>query len=291
MTEIKAKIRLEGEAPSEEVMIIAEKELRETPERVKEATKALRELLRAEKTLYFRDDDEFLIKFLRPTKFYPESALQLMKRAAEFKLKNAALLDNLMPADEENAFLENRVVNVLTDRDQNGRRILVTYSGDVWDPSKVTSDQVFRIFYLIHLAALQEPQSQICGVVVIMDFNGLGMKQVKGLSPAFSLRLLTFIQEAMPLRLKEVHFVNQPFLFNMVWQMFKPFVKDKLKKRLFFHGTNMESLHKHIDPAHLPENYGGKLPKIDYSSSDWYPLLRNLDNDFKEWNTFGIVQK
>jgi hypothetical protein len=65
---------------------------------------------------------------------------------------------------------------------------------EVWDPSRVTADQIFRIFYLIHLAALQEPQSQICGAVVIMDFNGLGMKQVKGLSPAFSLRLLTFIQ-------------------------------------------------------------------------------------------------
>jgi len=65
---------------------------------------------------------------------------------------------------------------------------------EVWDPSRVTADQIFRIFYLIHLAALQEPQSQVCGVVVIMDFKGLGMKQVKGLSPSFSLRLLTFIQ-------------------------------------------------------------------------------------------------
>jgi len=36
----------------------------------------------------------------------------------------------------------------------------------------------------------------------------------------------------MPLRLKEVHFVNQPFLFNMVWTMFKPFVKEKLKNRV-----------------------------------------------------------
>jgi hypothetical protein len=52
-----------------------------------------------------------------------------MKRAAEFKQKNAAILDNLMPADEENALLENRVVNVLVDRDQKGRRILVTYNG------------------------------------------------------------------------------------------------------------------------------------------------------------------
>jgi len=43
----------------------------------------------------------------------------------------------------------------------------------------------------------------------------------------------------------------------------------------------MESLHKHIDPAHLPENYGGKLPKINYSSVDWYPILRTLDDEFK----------
>jgi hypothetical protein len=34
----------------------------------------------ADKTLYFRDDDEFLIRFLRPTKFYPESALQLVSK-------------------------------------------------------------------------------------------------------------------------------------------------------------------------------------------------------------------
>lgn len=37
-----------------------------------------------------------------------------------------------------------------------------------------------------------------------MDFEGLSMKQVTGMSPAFSMRLLSFIQDAMPLRLKEV---------------------------------------------------------------------------------------
>jgi hypothetical protein len=46
MANISAKIRLDTGAPSEEVMTVAEKELRETPERVKEATQALRELLK-----------------------------------------------------------------------------------------------------------------------------------------------------------------------------------------------------------------------------------------------------
>lgn len=101
-----------------------------------------------------------------------------------------------------------------------------------WDPSKVTADQLFRLFFLIHEAAVLEPETQVRGVVVIMDYDGLGMKQVRALSPSFSMKLLSFIQDAMPLRLKEVHMVKQPFIFNMVWTIFKPFIKEKLKNRV-----------------------------------------------------------
>lgn len=38
-----------------------------------------------------------------------------------------------------------------------------------------------------------------------MDYDGLSMKQVTGMTPSFCMRLLSFIQDAMPLRLKEVH--------------------------------------------------------------------------------------
>lgn len=101
-----------------------------------------------------------------------------------------------------------------------------------WDTSKVSADQLFRIFYLIHEAAVLEPETQVRGVVVIMDFENLSMKQAMALSPAFSMRLLGFIQDAMPLRLKEVHMVKQPFIFNMVWKIFKPFIREKLGKRV-----------------------------------------------------------
>jgi retinaldehyde-binding protein 1 len=90
-----------------------------------------------------------------------------------------------------------------------------------------------KISILVHLIAQLEKSSQINGVVVIMDFEAMSMKQVKALTPAYTKRLLTFIQDAMPVRLREVHFVKQPFVFNMVWTLFKPFVKDKLKKRVW----------------------------------------------------------
>lgn len=84
----------------------------------------------------------------------------------------------------------------------------------------------------VHLVAQLEKSTQINGVVVVMDFEGLSLKQVKAMTPTFTRRLLVFIQDAVPLRLKEVHFVKQPFIFNMVWTLFKPFVKEKLKTRV-----------------------------------------------------------
>ncbi|XP_034941466.1 clavesin-1 [Chelonus insularis] len=282
---------LEAGPLDEDTKAIAERELRETPENIRNGIAELKKLLEESETLYYRTDDDFLLIFLRPCKFYPASAFALMQRIADFKVKNAALLDNLVPDDEKTAILESNVVNVLKNRDHKRRRVLVVNAGKSWDPSKVSSDQIFRLFYLVHEAAILEPETQVRGVVVIMDFDGLSMKQVLGLSPSFSMRLLTFIQEAMPLRLKEVHIVKQPFLFDLVWKMFKPFTREKLRKRMFFHGSKMTSLHAHLAPSHLPKNYGGELPEIDYTSADWYPTLQKCVPSIKEWNSYGYRKK
>lgn len=281
---------LELDPISDEVKALAEKELRETPENIKKGVEELRELLKNDPTIHFADDEEFLLIFLRPCKYYAQSAYELMKRIANFKEKHKALLNDLMPEDEKVAFTEHNVVNVLKDRDHKGRRVLIVNCGGSWDTSKVTSDQLFRLFYLIHEAAVLEPESQVRGVVVLMDFDGLGMKQVMALNPAFSMRLLGFIQDAMPLRLKEVHIVKQPFVFNMVWKIFKPFVKEKLHGRLHFHGSKMESLHKHLEPSNLPKNYGGKLPEIDYSGSHWFPCIEQHVEHIKKLNGCGLVK-
>ncbi|EEB11399.1 conserved hypothetical protein [Pediculus humanus corporis] len=286
-----SQVRLETEPLTPKLIEKARKELRETPEEKKKALETLRQLLKNEPDIYFSDREDILIKYLRPTKFYPDSALALMKRIAEFKEKHKNLLEGLMPADLERVMMEHDGVNVLINRDQDGRRIFVTNVGKKWDPSKVSNDQVFQLFYLIHLAAMMEPATQVNGVVVILDFDGLGLKQVAALTPTFSLRLLSFIQDAMPLRLKQVHIVKQPLLFNAVWKIFKPIIREKLNNRLYFHGNDMSSLHKYINPNCLPEEYEGSLPPTNYSSKDWYPILKSLDSVIEEQNTFGLVKK
>ena len=152
---------LELHPPGPEAKAVALKELRETEENVKQGIIELKKYLEEDKTIYFKTSDDVLIIFLRPCKFYAKSAYELMKRVADFKNKHASLFENLMPIDEKVAFLEHNVVNVLKGRDHKGRRVLVVNSGKTWDPAKVSADQILRLFYLIHDAAMLEPETQV----------------------------------------------------------------------------------------------------------------------------------
>lgn len=51
-----------------------------------------------------------------------------MRRIAQFK-KDHSIISDVMPDDEKQAFCENDVVNVLTNRDQHGRRVLIINAG------------------------------------------------------------------------------------------------------------------------------------------------------------------
>lgn len=63
---------------NEETREVAERELNETPERSASAIAELKRLLQVNTDLHYYDDDEFLLTFLRPCHFYPESALNLV---------------------------------------------------------------------------------------------------------------------------------------------------------------------------------------------------------------------
>lgn len=69
-------------SPLDETMQeLARTELRETPEVREAAIIELRRLLHQNTDLHYRDDDDFLLIFLRPCHFYPESAIKMVSCA------------------------------------------------------------------------------------------------------------------------------------------------------------------------------------------------------------------
>lgn len=89
------------------------------------------------------------------------------------------------------------------------------------------------------------------------------------------------LQECVPIRVKAVHVINQPYIFNMLFAIFKPFMREKLRSRVHFHGTNMESLMKHVDPKVLRKRHGGLLPDPEISGDVLWKMLHHYEEDFK----------
>uniref|UniRef100_A0A1A9WKQ8 CRAL-TRIO domain-containing protein n=1 Tax=Glossina brevipalpis TaxID=37001 RepID=A0A1A9WKQ8_9MUSC len=249
---------------------IARKELRETPDVMKESFEKLNQLLNEEKCLIVPRDE--------------------IKNFFNMKVKYPDACKDLLPSKLKHVF-DADVLQLLPVRDQLGRRIVVIDAGKKWKPSQVPLNDLFRGVQVMVWGAMVEPLSQICGAVVIIDMDDLSMSQIMQFTPSFAAMLLDYIQECICLRLKAVHIVNNSYIFNILFNIFKPFIKEKLRKRLHFHGKDFKTLHKHIEKSCLPAKYGGTATWELPHGSQTYELFHWYEADYEKASTYGFTEE
>ncbi|XP_050361726.1 alpha-tocopherol transfer protein-like [Nymphalis io] len=285
------KIKLEKTSITEDFYVKkARNELRETSENIENGLKELRNLLKNESNLFIPidDDDEFLLKFLRPSKFYAESAFERIQAYYKFRLSHKDYCQDLYPSNIRLAF-DHSIISILSPRDQEGRRIMFVESGERWNPRDVPLREVFRGVQLGLEAAMVEPRTQVCGVVVVLDMKGLSFTQIMQFTPSFAKMVVDWIQDCIPIRLKGVHIVNQPYIFNMLFAIFKPFLRQKLRSRIHFHGCDKKSLLKHIHEEALMKKVGGSLPDHEISGEVLWKMLYHYEDNLRRADSYGYV--
>lgn len=267
----------------------ARNELRETQENIQNGLEALKELIKNEDNLYIPLDDEvYLMAFLRSCKYYPDSAFTRMKHLFKFKAKYPQYCANLLPTEHENVFASN-MFTVIPQRDQHGRRVLIAEAGEKWNTKEVSLIEIYKCLQMILEAAMVEPRTQIAGCIMIVDMRGLTANHIWQFSPGFAKTVLDWQQDCLPVRLKAVHVVNHPYIFNMLFQLFRPFLREKLRTRIFLHGHNTEELLNYIDARCVPTKLGGQCTTSLDSGLDLWKLVCQYDEDFAKKAKFGYT--
>ncbi|XP_044751590.1 alpha-tocopherol transfer protein-like [Coccinella septempunctata] len=261
----------------------AEEELNETPENYKKELSSLRSMILNDTNLNVPKEDEFLLRFLRARKFDSKKAFTMIQRYYLMKLKCPELFGYSLPSENEKVF-ELQAQVMLPERDKDGRRIYILRV-DYFDATRVTIEEVFRSNILALEHIVREQETQVSGVVVILDMAGLSLQHAKFFTPYYAKKTVELVQETFPLRFKGFHIVNEPFYFDAVMTVLKPFLKEKIRKRIYLHGNDLSSLHAFISPDLLPKEYGGTAGNFD--NRPWFMQLMSEEKYFIDQKQYG----
>ncbi|VVC37057.1 Cellular retinaldehyde binding/alpha-tocopherol transport,CRAL/TRIO, N-terminal domain,CRAL-TRIO lipid [Cinara cedri] len=230
-------------------------------------------------------DDVRLMTFLRGCKF----SLEKTKRKLDmyFTMRAAvpeffANRDPTLPEIKEVM----KTVNVppLPGLTPNGRRVVMLHGLDV-DQISATVVDGMKVVLMIGDIRLKEEHIGVAGDVYILDACVATPQNFAAhfakFTPTLLRKFLTCVQEAYPVKLKEVHVINASSLVDTIINFVKPFLKEKIRNRIHVH-SNVETLYEYVPKDMLPEEYGGQAGPIAEINRQWYEKLVTYKDWFKD---------
>ncbi|XP_053308869.1 alpha-tocopherol transfer protein-like [Spea bombifrons] len=262
-----------------ELLLKAREELQEKPEWRLRDVQALRDMVWKDyPNLRTRVDDSFLLRFLRARKFDYDRALQLLVNYYSCRKSWPEVFNDLRPSAVK-PVLDAGFLTVLPQTDREGRRIVCVRPGQ-WNPRDYPITENIRAMYLSLEKLIESEETQVNGIVILADYNQVGLSQASHFGPFIAKKVIGILQDGFPIRIKAVNVINEPRIFKGIFAILKPFLKEKIVKRFFLHGSDLNSLHENIPKDILPEQYGGTAGKLDTSA--WSQMLLNSEEGFAE---------
>ncbi|XP_050668072.1 clavesin-1-like [Leptidea sinapis] len=229
-----------------------------------------------------RTDDEYLLRFLRCKDFIVPRAHRLLVRYCRFREDHPHLYQDV------DLWSLMKVGNIyeccLHDKPGVGRLSIVRLGK--YDTTEIAVEDLLRTALVVMEIGLRQPKNQVLGGTIIVDLEGLSLKQISTLTPSIAYQIVSILGGATPARLNSLHLINYTWLLNTFFYIFKKFIPQNAWDRIHFHGSDLKSLHKIVDLECLPARYGGTCNSV-VSVSKWLQKIKkyrdgNFDREMKE---------
>lgn len=99
--------------------------------------------------------------------------------------------------------------------------------------------------------------------------------------------VIALMVSAFPMKTHAIHILHQSWVFDVMFAVFKPLLDVRMQNKIFFHGSNMDSLHEHVLPTHLPKKYGGTREELPYYK--WIESLSKVPKIVEEMKQLGYI--
>lgn len=269
--------------PGPEMQAFIRKELNENVNTTESDLQHMKDWLAKQPHLPQFEDDQRIMSFLRGCKF----SLEKTKRKLDmyFTMRNAIpefFSDRDVTKPELREILDLVHIPPLPGLTPNGRRVIVLRARNPQHQLTQRVTDGMKLALMIGDIRLKEEQTGVAGDVYILDASVATPYNFAKFTPTLVKKFLVCVQEAYPVKLKEVHVVNVSPIIDTIVNFAKPFLKEKIRNRIFIHSDGLDSLYKYVPKEVLPEEYGGFAGPIDVIHESWVKKLESYGDWFKE---------
>lgn len=242
------------------VPITLEEEIRKNPQLREEDINALREWAQKQPHLPSVQDRE-LVLFLHSCYYSLESAkatadsyFTARSHLPEFFTKRDATRSEIRTAVGVTGFV------TLPKATPDGHKVIFCRNVNP-DPSLFVHCEATKVFLMVtDLWLLSEGTAP--GHVIVFDMEGATLGHLARMGIVTFKKFFYYLQEALPFRLKGLHFINVVPFMDKLMAMMKPFMKKEVLDVLHIHADGLDSLEKFVPRYVLPEEYGGDAPSF-----------------------------
>ncbi|XP_047995903.1 clavesin-2-like [Leguminivora glycinivorella] len=231
-----------------------------------------------------RTDDAFLLRFLRARRFVVPRAHKQLVRYCRFLEQYPELYRgvDLWGLARVGAAYE----GCMLDPPGVGRVTILRFG--TWDPDDYPVEELVRVGMAMMEIGLRSPKMQL---TIRRPVCSLAFYR-KSAIIAFLIYPHFLFQLAIPCVMNSCHIINYNWLLNTFFFLFKRFIPQKAWKMIHFHGHDLASLQRFVDPASLPPRYGGTC-RHHATIGTWLNKIRKYrDEAFdREMKEFGWVIK
>lgn len=211
-------------------------ELSEDPDRIAKDLKAFREWIKKSPHITSRNDDQFLVNFLRGCKYSLERAKEKFDLYHTLKTHVPELTKNRDPLNETvlGAIKQGVGIPLPMLESPDGPRYFLIRPG-AYDPAVHTAEDIIKVSTMVaDLMMYTDDNYIVAGQIGILDFTGLKLSHLLQFTPTFIKKMTMLQQDSAPIRQKASHFVNMPSFALTVFTIFQSFAKEKNKQRVRF---------------------------------------------------------
>ncbi|KAK4879832.1 hypothetical protein RN001_007978 [Aquatica leii] len=275
-----------------ELQEIAKKELNEDVDKIQDSLSLLRAWLKFQKHLKYKDDDQFLLAFLRGCKFRIETVKKKLDCYYTSRTLAPEFFTNRSPYSElVQTVLKNNIVAYYSPK-----LTLPTVCYCAWSHIEKIgiplNEMMTHDFMAIDVLLNEQDSFIINGVISILDLKDVSLKYILQCHIPTIKKYLFITQNAFPVRVKEVHIINAPPIVYSIYKMCEVVISEKNKKRIRIYST--EKTHQLTDAMSkvmLPNEFGGEAGSITELTNAWRQRIERYTDWFKEENKYKSIEE